>query len=108
MPVYDNNIEDLIEEEEGFVRKGRFGGEEDNIKDVVVVANGLCSLMIQTTLNADFKEDINTKSHELMSFRKSIIIKDPREQENRKQYRVFPGRYVPTRLEMENRKTIDD
>ncbi|GKB56220.1 reverse transcriptase domain-containing protein [Tanacetum coccineum] len=75
MPVYDNNIEDLIEEEEGFVGKGGFGGEEDNIEDVVVVANGLCSLMIQTTLNADFKEDINTKSHELMSFRKSIIIK---------------------------------
>ncbi|GJZ33349.1 reverse transcriptase domain-containing protein [Tanacetum coccineum] len=33
---------------------------------------------------------------------------DPRDQENRKQYRVFPGRYVPTRLEMEDRKTIDD
>ncbi|GJW29917.1 reverse transcriptase domain-containing protein [Tanacetum coccineum] len=75
MPFYDTNIEDLIEEEEGFVGKGGFGGKEDNIEDVIVVANGLCSLMIQTTLNADFKEDINTKSHELMSFRKSIIIK---------------------------------
>ncbi|GKC94159.1 hypothetical protein Tco_1159601 [Tanacetum coccineum] len=30
-----------------------------------------------------------------------------RDQENRKQYRVFPGRYVPTRLEMDYRKTID-
>ncbi|GJW64167.1 retrovirus-related pol polyprotein from transposon TNT 1-94 [Tanacetum coccineum] len=31
-----------------------------------------------------------------------------RDQENRKQYRVFPGRYVPTRLEMDYRRTIDD
>ncbi|GJZ99122.1 hypothetical protein Tco_0671673 [Tanacetum coccineum] len=75
MPVYDTDIEDVIEEEEGFVGKGGFGGEEDNIEDVVVVANDLCSSMIQTILSVDFKEDINTKSHELMSFGKSIIIK---------------------------------
>ncbi|GJY04964.1 hypothetical protein Tco_0370904 [Tanacetum coccineum] len=75
MPVYDTDIEDVIEEEEGFVGKGGFGWEEDNIKDVVVVANDLCSSMTQTTLNVDFEEDINTKSHELMSFEKSILIK---------------------------------
>ncbi|GKD97741.1 hypothetical protein Tco_1381638, partial [Tanacetum coccineum] len=75
MPVYDTDIEDVIEEEEGFVGKGGFGREEDNIEDVVVVANDLCSSMIQTTLCVDFEEDINTKSHELMSFGKSIIIK---------------------------------
>ncbi|GJU76538.1 retrovirus-related pol polyprotein from transposon TNT 1-94 [Tanacetum coccineum] len=75
MPVYDTDIEDVIEEEEGFVRKGGFGREEDNIEDVVVVANDLCSSMIQTILSVDFEEDINTKSHELMSFGKSIIIK---------------------------------
>ncbi|GJT19701.1 hypothetical protein Tco_0878407 [Tanacetum coccineum] len=57
----------LNKEEEGFVGKGGFGWEEDNIKDVVVVANDLCSSMTQTTLNVDFEEDINTKSHELMS-----------------------------------------
>ncbi|GJU04829.1 hypothetical protein Tco_1121259 [Tanacetum coccineum] len=62
-------------EEEGFVEKGGFGEDEDNIEDVVVVANDLCSSMIQTTLNIDFEEDINTKSHELMSFGRSIIIK---------------------------------
>ncbi|GJY63950.1 hypothetical protein Tco_0465410 [Tanacetum coccineum] len=67
VPVYDTDIEDFIEEEEGFVGKGGIGGEEDNIKDIVVVANDLCSSMIQTTLNVDFEEDINTKSHELMS-----------------------------------------
>ncbi|GKC48405.1 hypothetical protein Tco_1066127 [Tanacetum coccineum] len=78
MPVYDTDIEDVIEEEERFVEKGGFGGVEDNIKDVVVVANDLCSLMIQTTLSVDFEEDINTKSHELMSFGKSIIIKGMR------------------------------
>ncbi|GJX81375.1 retrovirus-related pol polyprotein from transposon TNT 1-94 [Tanacetum coccineum] len=69
MPVYDTDIEDVIEEEEGFVGKGGFGGEEDNIEDVVVVANDLCSSMIQTILSVNFEKDINTKSHELMSER---------------------------------------
>ncbi|GJV65807.1 hypothetical protein Tco_1476635 [Tanacetum coccineum] len=76
MPVYDTDTEDVIEEEEGFVGKGGFSGEEDNIEDVVVVANDLCSSMIQAILSVDFVEDINTKSHELMSFGKSIINKD--------------------------------
>ncbi|GJS75387.1 hypothetical protein Tco_0725268 [Tanacetum coccineum] len=75
MPVYDIDIEDVIKEEEGFVGKGGFGREEDNIEDVVVMAHDLCSSMIQTILSVDFKEDINTKSHKLMSFGKSIIIK---------------------------------
>ncbi|GJR89873.1 hypothetical protein Tco_0213884 [Tanacetum coccineum] len=73
MRVYDTDIEDIIEEEEGFVGKRGFGGEEDNIEDVVVVANDLCSSMIQTILSVDFEEDINTKSHELMSFEKVIV-----------------------------------
>ncbi|GJT64738.1 hypothetical protein Tco_1016218 [Tanacetum coccineum] len=64
MSVYDTDIEDVIEEEEGFIEKGGFGGKEDNIEDVFVLANDLCSSMIQTTLNVDFEEDINTKSHE--------------------------------------------
>nr|GEV36209.1 hypothetical protein [Tanacetum cinerariifolium] len=46
LPVYDTDIEDVIEEEKGFVAKGGFGREEDNIEDVVVVDNVLCSLMI--------------------------------------------------------------
>nr|GEY27323.1 hypothetical protein [Tanacetum cinerariifolium] len=75
MPVCDIDIEDVIEEEEGFVGKKGFGGEEDNIEDGIVVANDLCYLMIQTTLNVDFDEDINTKSHVLMSFGQSIVIK---------------------------------
>nr|GEX15027.1 auxilin-like protein [Tanacetum cinerariifolium] len=33
MLVYDTDIEDVIEKEEGFVGKGGFGGEEDNIED---------------------------------------------------------------------------
>nr|GFA17226.1 hypothetical protein [Tanacetum cinerariifolium] len=74
MPVYDTDIEDVIDEEEEFVGKGGFYGEEDNIKDVVVVVNDLCSLMIQTTLSVDFKEDINTKSHVLMWFGKIKFI----------------------------------
>nr|GEV54013.1 hypothetical protein [Tanacetum cinerariifolium] len=34
MLVYDTAIKDVIVEEEGFVRKGGFGGEENNIEDV--------------------------------------------------------------------------
>ncbi|GJR95986.1 hypothetical protein Tco_0268160 [Tanacetum coccineum] len=75
MPVYDTDIEDVIEKKEGFIGKGGFGGKKDNIKDVVVVANDLCSSMIQTTLSVNFELDINTKSHELMWFGKSIILK---------------------------------
>ncbi|GJS21229.1 hypothetical protein Tco_0449861 [Tanacetum coccineum] len=46
---YPNFQEDVTEKEERFVGKGEFGGEEENIKDVVVVVNDLFSLMIQTT-----------------------------------------------------------
>ncbi|GKD38090.1 hypothetical protein Tco_1258297 [Tanacetum coccineum] len=70
-----NKYSNVIEEEEGFLRKGGFGGEEDNIEDFVVVANDIYSSMIQTTLSVDVEEDVNTKSHELMSFGKSSIIK---------------------------------
>nr|GEX19487.1 hypothetical protein [Tanacetum cinerariifolium] len=75
LPVYDTDIEDILEEEKGFVGKEGFGREEDNIEDVVVVDNDFCSSMIQTILSVDFDYDINTKSNELMSFEKSIIIK---------------------------------
>nr|GEX88106.1 hypothetical protein [Tanacetum cinerariifolium] len=75
MPIYDTDINDVIEEEKGFVGKEGFGKEEDNLEDVVVLANDLYSSMIQTILSIDFKEDINTKSHELMPFEKSIINK---------------------------------
>ncbi|GJW64061.1 hypothetical protein Tco_0737782 [Tanacetum coccineum] len=67
---YDTDIEDVIKEEDGFIGKGVFGEEEDNIEDVVVVANDFCSSMIQTTLSVDFEEDINTKSHEMIWFGK--------------------------------------
>ncbi|GJX67116.1 hypothetical protein Tco_0302843 [Tanacetum coccineum] len=76
MLIYDTDIEDVIEEEEGFFGKGGFGGEEDNIEYIVVVANDICSSMIQTTLSVDVEEDVNTKLHELMSFGKRIIIKE--------------------------------
>ncbi|GJX41256.1 retrotransposon protein, putative, ty3-gypsy subclass [Tanacetum coccineum] len=72
MPVYDTDIEDVIEEKEGFIRKGGFGGEEDNIKDVVVVANDICSSMIQTTLSVDFSKIIDSNPHELTWMQKVI------------------------------------
>nr|GEU90272.1 hypothetical protein [Tanacetum cinerariifolium] len=46
MSVYDIDIEDVIEEEEGLVKKGEIGREEDNIEDFVVVANDICYSMI--------------------------------------------------------------
>ncbi|GKG45753.1 hypothetical protein Tco_0498199, partial [Tanacetum coccineum] len=72
--VYDTDIKDVIEEEEGFIRKGGFRGEEYNIEDIIVVANDIFS-SIQTTLSVDVEEDVNTKSHELKSFETSILIK---------------------------------
>ncbi|GKF69141.1 hypothetical protein Tco_0202198 [Tanacetum coccineum] len=54
IPLYDTDIEYVIEEEEGFIGKGTFGGEEDNIEDVVVVANDLCSSMIQTIFQKSY------------------------------------------------------
>ncbi|GJY73047.1 hypothetical protein Tco_0477478 [Tanacetum coccineum] len=39
IPVYNTNIEDVTEEEEGFVGKRGFSGEEENIKDVDVQGN---------------------------------------------------------------------
>ncbi|GKB73415.1 hypothetical protein Tco_0934827 [Tanacetum coccineum] len=62
MSVYDTDIEDAIEDEEGFVGKSGFG-EEDNIKDVMVVANDLFSLMIQTTLSIDFSKIVDSNPH---------------------------------------------
>ncbi|GJS59512.1 retrotransposon protein, putative, ty1-copia subclass [Tanacetum coccineum] len=76
IPLYDTDIEDVIEEEEGFVGKGGISGEEDNIEDDVVVANDICSSKIQTNLNVDVEEDINTKSHELMLFGKKYYYQD--------------------------------
>ncbi|GKA23829.1 hypothetical protein Tco_0709862, partial [Tanacetum coccineum] len=74
MPVYDTDIEDVIEEEEGFVGKGGFGGEEDNIEDVVVVANDLCSSMIQTTLSVDFSKTVDSNLHELIWLQKGNFV----------------------------------
>ncbi|GJR34081.1 hypothetical protein Tco_1209765 [Tanacetum coccineum] len=74
MPVYDTDIEDVIEEEEGFVGKGGFCGEEDNIEDVVVVANDLCSSMIQTTLSVDFSKTINSNPHKLIWLQKGNFV----------------------------------
>nr|GEZ45777.1 hypothetical protein [Tanacetum cinerariifolium] len=64
----------VIEEEEGFVGKGGFGGKEDNIKVVVVVANDLCSLMIQTSINVDFSITVNSNPHELIWLQKGNLL----------------------------------
>nr|GEX24671.1 hypothetical protein [Tanacetum cinerariifolium] len=74
MPVYDTDIEDAIEEEEEFVRKGGFDGKEDSIEDVVVVANDLCSSMIQTSISVDFSKTIDSNPHELVWLQKGNLV----------------------------------
>ncbi|GJW15954.1 hypothetical protein Tco_0020087 [Tanacetum coccineum] len=84
----DSPAEEAETGKKDLVRKGRIWWREDNIEDVVVVANDLCSSMIQTILSVDFEEDINTKSHELMSFEKSIIIKVQRKKGKHRNSRI--------------------
>ncbi|GKC63060.1 hypothetical protein Tco_1095658, partial [Tanacetum coccineum] len=62
MPVYDTDIEDVISE------------EEENMEDIVVVANDLCSSMIQTTLSVDFSKNINSNPHELIWSQKGNLV----------------------------------
>ncbi|GJS01916.1 hypothetical protein Tco_0318424 [Tanacetum coccineum] len=81
MPLYDTDIEDVIEEEEGFIGKGTFGGEEDNIEDVVVVANDLCSSMIQTTLiNLSHRRDLCQSEYPMLmlaaNFHQDVVCID--------------------------------
>ncbi|GJU12473.1 hypothetical protein Tco_1134869 [Tanacetum coccineum] len=72
MPVYDTDIEDVIEEEEGFVWKGGFGEKEENMEDIVVV--DICSSMIQTTLSVDFSKTIDSNPHELIWSQKGNLV----------------------------------
>ncbi|GJX09982.1 hypothetical protein Tco_0199841, partial [Tanacetum coccineum] len=73
MPVYNTDIEDAIEDEEGFVGKRRFGEEEDNMEDVVVMANDLCSSKIQT-VSVDFSKTLDSNPHELILLQKGNLI----------------------------------
>ncbi|GJZ06486.1 hypothetical protein Tco_0540279 [Tanacetum coccineum] len=83
MPVFNTDIKDVIEEEEGFVGKGGFGEEEENTEDLVVVANALCSSMIQTTLSVDFSKTIDSNPHELIWNGKMMVLADD-------DYKEFP------------------
>ncbi|GJZ05961.1 hypothetical protein Tco_0539754, partial [Tanacetum coccineum] len=74
MPVYDIDIKDVIEEEEGFVEKRGFGREEDNIEDILVVVNDICSSIIQTTLSVDFSKTIDSNPHELIWLQKGNLV----------------------------------
>ncbi|GJW19973.1 hypothetical protein Tco_0027409 [Tanacetum coccineum] len=56
MPIYDTDIEDVIAEEEGFVWKGGFGGEEDNIEDVDSPAE---VAVTESNVWDDGSEDVN-------------------------------------------------
>ncbi|GKD45964.1 hypothetical protein Tco_1270609 [Tanacetum coccineum] len=71
--VFDDDYEEAPEEK-GFVGKGGFGEEEENMEDVVVVANNLCSSMIQTTLSVDFSKTIDSNPHELIWSQKGNLV----------------------------------
>ncbi|GKB01126.1 hypothetical protein Tco_0829170 [Tanacetum coccineum] len=73
MLVYDTDIEDAIEDEEGFVGKRGFGKEEDNMEDVVVMANDLCSSKIQT-VSDDFSKTLDSNPHELILLQKGNLV----------------------------------
>ncbi|GJR38480.1 hypothetical protein Tco_1214164 [Tanacetum coccineum] len=73
MPVYDTDIEDVIKDEEGFVGKRGFGEEENNMDDVVVVANDLCSSKIQT-VSVDFSKTLDSNPHELILLQKGHLV----------------------------------
>nr|GFB60151.1 hypothetical protein [Tanacetum cinerariifolium]GFB60171.1 hypothetical protein [Tanacetum cinerariifolium] len=72
--IYDTDIKDVIEKEEGFFRKGGFGGEEDIIEDVVVVANDLRSLMFQNNLSVDFSKTTDSNPYELIWSQKGNLV----------------------------------
>ncbi|GJY26083.1 hypothetical protein Tco_0400809 [Tanacetum coccineum] len=73
MPVYDTDIKDVIEDEEGFVGKKEFGEVENNMEDVVVVANDLCSSKIQT-VSVDFSKTLDSNPHELILLQKRHLV----------------------------------
>ncbi|GKE18739.1 hypothetical protein Tco_1426316, partial [Tanacetum coccineum] len=73
MSVYDTDIEDAIEDEEGFIKKRRFGEEEDNMEDVVVMANDLCSSKIQI-VSVDFSKTLDSNPHELILLQKGNLV----------------------------------
>ncbi|GKF93744.1 hypothetical protein Tco_0283444, partial [Tanacetum coccineum] len=62
MPVYDIDIEDVIDR------------EKDNMEDVVVVANDLCSSKIQTTLSVNFSKIVDSKPQQLILLNKENLV----------------------------------
>nr|GEY98667.1 hypothetical protein [Tanacetum cinerariifolium] len=86
-PIFDDNqYEDVIEEEEGFVDKDEsmscydtdiedvIDGEEDNMEDVVVVANDLCSLNIQTSVSVNFSKTVDSNPQESILLKKGNLV----------------------------------
>ncbi|GKB85965.1 hypothetical protein Tco_0958237 [Tanacetum coccineum] len=62
MSVYDIDIEDVID------------GEEDNMEDVVVVVNDICSSKIQTTLSVNFSKTVDSNTQELILLKKGNLV----------------------------------
>ncbi|GKD38621.1 hypothetical protein Tco_1258828 [Tanacetum coccineum] len=73
MLVFDTDIEDAIEDEKGFVGKRGFSEEEDNMEDVVVMANDLFSSKIQT-VSVDFSKTLDSNPHELILLQNGNLV----------------------------------
>ncbi|GKD88333.1 hypothetical protein Tco_1363840, partial [Tanacetum coccineum] len=69
------------------------------------IAEGYVSEEALTFCSRYLKDDVETRFNRLGRNDDGLLEEEP---DKFQQYRVFPGRYVPTRLEMENRETIDD
>ncbi|GKC71538.1 hypothetical protein Tco_1117421, partial [Tanacetum coccineum] len=65
MLVYDTDIEDVID------------GEEDNMEDIVVVANDLCSSKIKTTVSVNFSKTVDSNPQELILLKKGNLVESP-------------------------------
>nr|GEV84948.1 reverse transcriptase domain-containing protein [Tanacetum cinerariifolium] len=64
------DIKDEDEEKKNLL----FGDDEDNIEDVVVVANDIFSSMIKTTLSVDFSKTIDSNPRELIWLQKGNLV----------------------------------
>nr|GEU36260.1 hypothetical protein [Tanacetum cinerariifolium] len=80
-PIFDDDqYKDVIKEEEGFVDiydtniEAIIDGEENNMEDVVVVANDLYSSKIQTAVSVNFSKTVDSNPQELILLKKGNLV----------------------------------
>ncbi|GKA69965.1 hypothetical protein Tco_0776029 [Tanacetum coccineum] len=82
-PVFDDDYEEALVFDDDqykeeivseFVGKGGIGEEENNMEDVVVVVNDLCSSKIQTTVSVNFSKTVDSNPQELILLKKGNFV----------------------------------